>query len=113
MHGYLPLLMPLGTLRLQLCLAVRAIRQPMNDDMVRFRRLHQGASYVLGFGALPVALPPADAGHGSAQGSFAIAALVAHELLPWFHACHLLYYDQQNFSTAFLGRGRLGRYLLF
>ena len=43
---YLPFLMPLDSLRLQLCLAVRAIRQPVHDDMVRFRHLHQGASFV-------------------------------------------------------------------
>ena len=45
---YLPFLMPLGTLHLQLCLAGRAFRQPMNDDMVRFSQLHQGPSFVPG-----------------------------------------------------------------
>ena len=48
---YLPFLIPFDSLRLQLCLTTRAIRQPMNDDMVRFCHLHQGASFV-------PALPP-------------------------------------------------------
>ena len=55
---YLPFLMPLGSHCLQLCLAVRAIRQPMHDDMVRFRHLHQGPSFVP---ALPPARPLARA----------------------------------------------------
>ena len=38
---YLPFLLPLDSLRLQLCLAVRASRQLMYDDMVRFSHLHQ------------------------------------------------------------------------
>ncbi len=39
------LLLHIGTLGLQLCLAARAFRQPMNDDMVGFCHLRQGASF--------------------------------------------------------------------
>ena len=159
---YLPFLIPFDSLRLHLCLTTRSIRQPMNDDMVRFCHLHQGASLVpalpphaaagqsgadscaclssdhrcsaacrccdclspvdpaiagstpgvsqsvpAAVGSLPVALPLADARPGSTQGSLDIAALAANDLLPWIHSCLLLYYNQQNFGTAFLRIGRL------
>ncbi len=43
---YLPFHMPLNRYVGQLRLAVRATRQPMHDDMLRLRYLHQGAPFV-------------------------------------------------------------------
>ena len=51
---YLPFHMRLYSYLCQRCLAVRAIRQPMNDDMLRLRHLHQGAPFVP---ALPTTWP--------------------------------------------------------
>ena len=51
---YLPFHMTLNSDIRQLCLALWATRQPMHDDMLRLRHLHQGAPFVP---ALPTSRP--------------------------------------------------------